>query len=79
MGPDIDLKEPQAALLLSTMSREVEKVLGLLQQLGFTATRQDRYALSSKGGNFFERVAERHKHLLERFSSNKSQPARAGD
>lgn len=69
MGTEEALKGPQAGLLLSSMSREVEKVLSRLAELGFTAADHDRYLLSPSGRAFFERVAARQKHLLERFTA----------
>jgi hypothetical protein len=69
MGTEAALKTPQAGLLLASMSREVEKVLSRLAELGFTTADHDRYLLSGPGRAFFERVATRQKHLLERFST----------
>jgi hypothetical protein len=74
MGTEAALQGPQAALVLSSMSRELEKILGRLVQLGLTSARDDRYQLSPKGRDFFERVAARHKHLLERFAPVPSRP-----
>jgi hypothetical protein len=67
MGTESALKTPEAGLLLSSVSREVDKVLTQLGELGFTVVQGDRYLLSSPGRTFFERVAARHKHLLDRF------------
>jgi hypothetical protein len=69
MGTEEGLKGPQAGLMLATMSREVEKVLTRLAELGFTVVDHDRYLLSGPGRVFFGRVAERQKHLLEKFSA----------
>lgn len=73
MGTENALQGPQASILLSSMSREIEKVLTRLTELGFTIVDHDRYMLSGTGRDFFERVAARHKHLMERFSVKKSQ------
>jgi hypothetical protein len=73
MGSEDALRGPQASLLLSGMSREIEKVLTRLAELGFTTVDHGRYLLSGTGRDFFGRVAARHKHLLERFSAKTSQ------
>jgi len=74
MGTEAALKTPEAGLLLSSISREVEKVMTQLVELGFTVVDRERYSLSAQGRAFFERVAARHKHLIDRFTVKSSRP-----
>jgi hypothetical protein len=71
------VKGPQAALVLSSLSRTLEKILFQFVQLGLMAKHHNRYVLSTKGREFFEKVAARHKHLLERFHVDASPPVGA--
>jgi Mn-dependent DtxR family transcriptional regulator len=60
----------QASMVLLAMSREVDKVLARLAELGLAVARDGRFELSPKGRDFFGRVATQHQHLLRRFSAS---------
>lgn len=77
MGGETVLRGPQAAIMLSSVSREVDKMLARLQELDLVNLDRERYALSQKGAEFFGRVAARQKHLLQRLAAKPAMPGEA--
>jgi hypothetical protein len=63
------MAKPQARLVLTSMSREVDKVLANLTGLKFAVPVAGRYSLTNAGRDFFKRVAAREEQLLARFGS----------
>jgi hypothetical protein len=68
-GTAADMAKPQARLVLTSMSREVDKVLANLTGLKFAVPVAGRYSLTNAGRDFFKRVAAREEQLLARFVS----------
>jgi hypothetical protein len=73
-GASADLAKSQARLLLTSMSREVEKVLANLQELKFATPAAGKYTLTTAGSSFFKRVAAREEQLMARFGSASASP-----
>lgn len=68
-GTAADLAKPQARLVLTSVSREVDKVLANLTGLKFASMVAGRYRLTDAGRDFFGRVAAREERLVARFAS----------
>jgi hypothetical protein len=58
-------------MVILSMTREVEKVLGNLQKLGFATAKDEAYELTESGRRFFRRVADHQSDLLARFKALK--------
>lgn len=68
-GTAADMAKPQARLVLTSMSHEVDKVLANLTGLKFAVPVAGRYRLTNAGSDLFKRVAAREERLLARFGS----------
>jgi len=58
-------------MVMFGMTREVEKVLAILQKLGFANAKDEAYELTDSGRRFFQRVADHQSDLLARFKALK--------
>jgi len=58
-------------MVILQMTREVEKVLGTLQKLGFAEAHDETYQLTESGRRFFQRVADHQSDLLARYQALK--------
>jgi hypothetical protein len=61
----------QPPMVILAMTREVNKILAQLQNLGYANVKKDEYALTPAGRSFFKRVAEQQGEFLARYNALK--------
>jgi len=73
-GAPLDRAQPQTRVMLTSISREIEKVLANLQELKLASSVADKYVLTAAGSSFFKKVAIREDQLMSRFASASAKP-----
>jgi len=61
----------QPPMVILSITREVEKVLAILQKLGFLKAEDGAFELSPAGRRFFQRVADHQSEFLARYHAVK--------